>query len=261
MAAKRGMTAQQATFGIYNTVLNNNFLSGPLNPAWMQHPKIRALFLFQNTAFKIMERRLITAMKTGKAVKLAWKEGKSVIGEIDKKTGKYVIKKGGITEALRQLTDVRRFVKGAENEFKKNLIADALGSQRDYFGNSIVRQFMRESLLAGSVITGGAYLGVDLMPHTAHVPFFVHSRTEPTLATSPIARAAIESYNDWRDEEEEDREFIITNFLKNWIGSTRGVPQMANKAMRISDDDIPAIYEEGKFPPWIKYLFSVPGRD
>jgi hypothetical protein len=249
MAAKRGMTAQQATFGIYNTVLNNNFLSGPLNPAWMQHPKIRALFLFQNTAFKIMERRLITAMKTGKAVKLAWKEGKTII------------KKDGIREALSQLTDVRRFVKGAENELKRNLIADALGSQRDYFGNSIVRQFMRESLLVGAVVTGGAYLGVDLMPHTAHVPFFVHSRTEPTLATSPITRAAIESYNDWKDEEEEDREFIVTNFLKNWLGSTRGVPQMANKAMRISNDDIPAIYEEGKFPSWIKYLFSVPGRE
>jgi len=249
MAAKRGMTAQQATFGIYSTVLKNNFLSGPLNPAWMQHPKIRALFLFQNTAFKIMERRLVTAAKTGRAVKLAWKDGKTVI------------KNEGIGEALKQLADVRRFVKSGEHEFKRNLIADALGSQRDFNGNSIVRQFMRETLLAGSIISGGAYLGVDFMPHTAHVPFLVHGRGDPTLAISPAAKASIKTFEDWKDEDAEDRDFIVSAFLKNWLGSTKGIPNVVNKTLRISDKDIPAIYEEGKFPPWLKYLFSVPGRE
>ena len=141
------------------------------------------------------------------------------------------------------------------------MIADALGSERDYFGHSIVRQFMREALLAGSIISGGAYIGVDLMPHTFHMPFLVHGRTDPTLASSPIVKASIKTFEDWKDEAAEDRDFIVSAFMKNWLGSTRGIPQAANKVLRINEGDIPNIYEDGSFPPWIKYLFSVPGRE
>ena len=116
---------------------------------------------------------------------------------------------------------------------------------------------MRETILAGSIISGGAYMGVDLMPHTFHIPFLVHSKTDPTLATSPAAKATIRTFNDWREEEAEDRDFVVTMFLKNWLGSTRGLPLMVNKGLRINEGDIPAIYEEGKFPSWLKYLFSV----
>ncbi len=249
MAGKRGMTAQQATFGIYSTILKNNFLSGPLNPAWARSPKVRALFLFQKTAFNILERRLNVALKTGKAVKLAWADGKTVI------------KEDGVGEALRQLTDVRRFVKGAEHEFKKNVIADALGSQRDIYGRAVSRQLMREIVLVGGVISGGNHLGIDLMPHTFHIPFLTHSKTDPTLATSPAAKASLRTFNDWREAEEDDREFIAAQFIKNWLGSTRGMPLIINKGLRISENDIPAIYEEGKFPSWLKYIFSVPGRE
>jgi len=247
MAAKRGYTAQQAYFGIYDTVLKNNFLSGPLNPTWMQNPMIRGLFLFQNTAFRIMERRLSAAYKTGKSVKLAWKEGRTVI------------KNDGIGEALKQLTDVRRFVKGAEGEFKRNIIADALGSQRDIFGRSITRQLMRETLLVGSIISGAGHVGVDLMPHTFHIPFLVASKSDPTLATSPASKAILKTFHEWTVANEEDRDFLPTTFLKSWLGSTRGMPLMLNKGLRINDGDIPAIYEEGAFPSWLKYLFSVPG--
>ena len=245
MAAKRGMTAKQATYGIYDTILKNNFLGGGLNPLWMKNPTIRSLFLFQNTPFKLMERRLVTAMRAKNDLKTVWG----------------VIKKQDLRQNLEDMRGLKNYIRGGEQELKKNLIADALFKDRDVFGTPITQQFMREFLYGGLVVIGlGSVLDADFMPHTFHVPFLsTFGGDKPQLATSPFTSAAYKAVHDAgkRDEDTSLPEFLFTEFLNNWLWKDQQyIPATARKLMKISDQDIPAAYKDSK----LKYFFSVPSK-
>lgn len=242
MAAKKGMTAQQAMYGVYSTILRCNFLSGNLNPVWMRNPKTRALTLFQNTVFKIAERRLVTAVRAGKSVKLAFG----------------VVKKEGVGQVLKELRELGRYMQGAEREFKQHLIFDALTSEKNVFGSPILSEFMRELLLAGIIIGGGSAVGLDLHAHVHHLPFFRIDRADPTLAMNP----ALNSYFQFREERkeaekyDEDKEFFINHFLRRYISSTGPMPRTMTKILRISDEDVPEVYKGSKW----QYMFSIPTK-
>lgn len=244
MAAKKGLTGQQAAYGILDTVLKNNFMSGMLNPIWMKDPKVRALFLFANTPFKILERRMVLAYQTKNAVKTAFG----------------VVR--GDKQIIQHLTEMRRIkglIQEGETAFKSHLIKDALTVERDIFGTPATKQFMRELLLYGSLLAGGAAFGVDLSTQIGHVPFVHMDRKEPSLAINPLAAAFFktkaERVEAYRNDNEPD--FIVTSFMKNWLGKSFGVPVTANKLMRLSNDDIPEQYKGSKW----QYLFAVPSRN
>lgn len=245
MALKKGMTAEQAMYGIYDTILKNNFLGGSLNPIWMHNPKIRALALFQNTPFKIMERRLANAYKTGQDVKTAWG----------------VIKGQNVGETLKELTDIGTWVKGAQNEFKKNMIFDALTSTKDSMGNSTTQIFMKEFLITGAILGAGSATGVDFSGHSFHLPFIKAGKHEPTIATSPVIDASWKTVTGKASpghEGDEEKEFFVSRFVRHWTSSTGGAqPLVLNKFKRISAGDIPEIYRDNKF----RYLFSIPGKE
>lgn len=243
IAAKKGMTAQQAMYGVYSTILRCNFLSGNLNPTWMRNPTVRALTLFQNTVFKIADRRLVTAVRSGQGVKLAFG----------------VVKKEGVGQVLKELRELGRYMQGAELEFKQHLIFDALTSEKNVFGSPILSEFMRELLLAGIIIGGGNAVGLDFHAHVHHLPFFRVDRADPTLAMNP----ALSSYFQFRQERaeaaeyDEDKEFFINHFLRRYISSTGPMPRTMTKILRISDEDIPEVYRGSKW----QYMFSVPSKD
>jgi hypothetical protein len=69
VATKRGMTIEQALYGTFDMVLKNNFLSREFNPTWMRSPKVKAMTMFQATPFKLMQKRLVNFMLSGKIVK------------------------------------------------------------------------------------------------------------------------------------------------------------------------------------------------
>ena len=121
MAQKAGLTGQQAMYGIYDTILKNNFLSGQLNSAWAKDPNVRALFLFQNTPFKIWERRVSNA---------------SIAGS-DLKTALGVIKAQDLPAAKAELEGMRKWAAQASQAFKNGMLMDALNSSKDVFGNSV----------------------------------------------------------------------------------------------------------------------------
>jgi hypothetical protein len=242
MANKNGMTGQQAMYGIYDTILKNNFLSGQLNSAWAKDPNVRALFLFQNTPFKIWERRVSNA----------------VIAGTDLKTAFGTIKKQDLPAAQAELQGMRRWAAQASQAFKKGVIQDALGSSKDVFGNAVSGQFMREALGVGVVLSGGAMAGVNLSSYLLHTPFAGPSYNgDPTLSMSPITKAAWYAGagkkpagdEDW----DKDDRSIIADFFKHWHG-TAGYSLMASKFGRISRDEIPEQYKDSKF----KFLFAMP---
>lgn len=242
MAMNRGMTGQQALYGIFDTILKNNFLGGGLNPSWMKNPKVRALFLFQNTPFKIMERRLVNGLKTYESVQTA-------IG---------TVKKQDIKTTLKELAGLRKYVKEGEDTLKNSLIADALFADKDVFGTPTTTQFMREMLYMGATIYGlGSLFNADFHPHVFHVPFIsTFGGDRPQLGVSPFANAAYRGLTRDRNSVDENGQEVgwVSQFLKDWLGKKQLVPQTFYKLNRISEGDIPEVYADSKF----RYLFAVP---
>lgn len=242
MASKRGMTAQQAMYGIFDTILKNNFLGGALNPGWMKDPKVRALFLFQTTPFKIWERRIVNAYKAGQSLKIAGRQFKGA----------------SLFEIVQLMTGLKSEIKVGETALKRSMIMDALNSERDFFGTSVSKQLVKEMIISGLIIGGGASLGMDFSPQVGHAPFFNFEREEPTLRTAPIVNGVFKTMAERHAaaKNDEDSEFWVTEFVKNWLGNNGIVPITVHKAMRLSENDIPELYKEGP----MKYLFSVPAK-
>jgi hypothetical protein len=236
MAAKKGMTAEQAMASIYDTILKNNFLGGGLNPAWMRNPKVRALMLFQGTPFKIMERRLMNAMALGSDVKSAWG----------------VIKNQDLEKTLAELQGLGAYMIDSQNAFKANMIHDALTTHKDAYGNSVAAQFVREAVITGGVIAGGSAVGMDFHKHSFHIPF-IKEGADPTLAVNPLTAAAYKTT--FGPIAADDKTFFPARFLQNYLQTSGGVqPLMLHKFQRLSASDIPDIYKDSAF----KYLFSIP---
>ena len=241
--AKQGMTAQQAIYGIYNNILRLNFLSGACNPAWVRNPVTRAIFLFQNTAFKLMERRLVVGWRAGRDVKTA-------IG---------VIRRQDIQKTLKEMAGIGKYMLGAEKQLKQNMIFDALTSTKGFFGTPVIKQAMTEAIISGTIITGGAAAGMNLWPQVWHVPFIKHGAKAPTLAVNPLLNAMFRTAGE-REEAEEygiEKDFMVTAMAKNWVRGSGYLPQTANKLLRISKQDIPEIYAGSKW----QYFFSVPAKE
>ena len=233
MAQKKGMTAEQSMYSIYDTILKNNFLGGGLNPAWMNSPTARALMLFQGTPFKIMERRLTNALALGADVKSAFG----------------VIKSRDVATNLEELREIGAYIFKAQTEIKSNMIYDALTAHKDSFGNSVAAQFVREAIITGGVIAGGHAVGMDFNKHSLHIPFIKESAS-PELAVNPLVTAG------WKTAfGKDDKDFFISRFVQNYTKQTGGLqPLMFHKISRLTHDDIPEQYRGSKF----KYLFSVP---
>jgi hypothetical protein len=244
MAAKRGMTTEQALYGIYDIILKNNFLSRELNPTWAIRPKIRALFMFQLTPYKILERRAVMAHRTGRAIKGL---GKDLFKASKTPEGR--------TRILQDLLGIRRYVKGGEQELKANVFVDALRSEIDFFGTPVVQQLAREIAMIGAGTYVGATAGMSLWHHFVHLPFLSAMHDEPTLALSPGPMAIIRGINDWKRREDYDDELVTTKILQRWFNKVGPLPDMVRKVQRLSSNDIPDIYKESHF----RYLFAIPG--
>lgn len=222
MAAKQGMTAEQAIYNLYDTILKTNFLSGNQNPSWLRNPKIRAMMMFQGTPFKIAEQRALLAVRAGRGIKKGW------------------------DEYYKQLQDIRKMVGEGEKEFKWNLIKDALESEKDINGIPYAYQLMRKVMILGTVITGGAALfDADMTGHMLHLPFVKHEGGLK-VNLNPVLSAAMET------KAKED-EFWLSSFFKRWLGSAP-FGAAVGKAARLKEDDIPKIYRDSKF----RYFFGIP---
>lgn len=245
LAAKKGMTAEQALYGVYDLILKNNFLGREFSPTWLRNPKLKALMLFQMTPFKILERRVVTAIRAGRAVE---KMGKSIFKATKTAEGRAML--------LNDLKNMRAYMKGAERELKSNLFIDALRSETDFFGNAAAKQFAKDLLVMGAGTIGGSAVGVNLWHHFFHLPFVKGYTNDPGqhVAISPGLSAVISGYNEWSDRDNKDDEFLATKIIQRWLGPSGPMPDIIWKFNRMSKNDIPEIYQDSKF----KYLFALP---
>jgi hypothetical protein len=244
MAAKKGMTAEQAMYGVLDTILKNNFLGREFTPHWLNNPKTRAAMLFQATPYKILERRLVNAIRAEKPVekmgKAVWKATKSPEGR---------------QELMQQLKDLKRYVFEGESELKNNLYIDTLRSEVDFFGTTATRQFMRDLITLGAAGYGLSQVGLNMWHHFFHLPFIKASNTGPemSLALSPALDTITQASYIW-DRSVEENESFSTLMIRRWLGPTGPFPDMIWKVNRLSNNDIPEVYRDSKF----RYLFSIP---
>ena len=246
VAAKKGMTIEQGYYGALDLILKNNFLGREFNPSWLNKPMWRALFMFQTTPFKILERRVVNAMRASKSIKTMGKEI-------------YALTKSpeGRAKLWTDLRDLRGAMKREEQEWKANVFIDALRTETDFFGSTMVSQAAKDILVTGAALTGGAYAGVNLKHHFFHVPFLSGYTNEPTLNFSPGVMGTIRGYHDWLKREEYDDEFLFTKIAKQWMGPSGPIPSVFRKMSRLSTNDIPEIYKDSKF----QYLFAIPSKE
>ena len=224
MAAKQGMSPDQAMYATFDTILRTNFLSGKANPAWLRNPYVRFFFMFQGTPFKLLEQKVLTA------------------------TGTYRSGKKAVNVLMEQL---RADVKEGEKRLKWGVIKEALNSEKDVFGTSISKQFMRQALTMGAVI-GGAKQVVDgdLTDHFFHIGPFDLKPNYPIPKTSPIPTAA------YRTVMSDDDEFWLSKFFGEWFSRKGPLPIALLKAARLVKGDIPARYSGSE----LKYVLGVPSH-
>lgn len=226
MAQKRGMTPEQAMFGLMDSVLKVNFLTGPNNPKWLKDPFIRTMMLFQGTPFKILEQRAMLMHQGGK----------------------------DMANTLKLLGDLRKDVKTGEANFKWNMLNDEFTRNKDVYGTPYTTQFLKQLLVLGTVIgTGKMAFDSNLWGHAIHIPGTQLGERGINLGVNPIVGAAYKTVTGGNIAPGNEDEFALSRFLNTWMGGT-GFPAIAHKMARLRDDDIPAIYKDSK----LSYLFGVP---
>ena len=254
MATKRGMTVDQSMYGIYDTILKNNFLGREFTPEWLKRPVVAAALLFQKTPFKIMERRAVNAVKANTVIKNLGKDIYNATKTVEGRAG-----------LVTDLRNMYKYVKQGERELKSNLIIDALRSEVDFFGTPIVQQFARDLLITGAGTMGGYGVGVNLWHHFFHFPMLKagtpsgYGAEMPALALSPAVTAAIQTSANYTSRDDED-ETLAGEYMRRWLGPggmIRLAPDMVWKLKRMGDDDIPSIYNDSRF----KYLFALPATE
>lgn len=249
IAEKKGLTVDQAYYGALDLILKNNFLSREFNPEWLRSPKLRALLLFQATPWKILERRLVAGSRSlrglGKLGEDVWKMAKTPEGR---------------QTLLKDLYNMKAYMKDAERELKSNVFIDALRSEQDFFGTNVITQMARDIAITGAAIIGGASAGMNLTHHFFHIPFLRGYTSEPGVAFSPGIAATFRGFNEYKQRDDTDDEFLFKTIMDKWLGSTTAhkiFPDTFHKVARLSANDIPEIYQGSH----LKYLFALPSAD
>jgi hypothetical protein len=116
---------------------------------------------------------------------------------------------------------------------------------------------MKDMLITAAATYGGASVGMNLKHHFFHLPFLSTQTQSPTLAVSPGLQAINKGYFAWKEREEGDDEFLFTKIMQKWLGTGwyAALPDTVKKVSRLSQNDIPKIYQDSKF----RYLFAIPG--
>jgi hypothetical protein len=267
MAAKKGMTVDQAMYGTYDLILKNNFLFSQFNPTWLNNPKIRAFLMFQATPFKIFERRGVMAQRSIENTKQLSSGISETLGKgLDKNTATTVQKMFGSTEGRQKLFDdlknMRSYMRDGQSELKSNLFIDTLRQETDFFGTPIVRQMVTDMLTVGAATYGGAQAGLALSDHFFHIPFLStqSEKGKMEVAVSPLVSGVTKGYTAWRDREPNE-DFLLGSITKRWLGNFGPLPKTLEKAVRLSNNDIPDIYKKGGGSEYLKYFFGIPGKD
>jgi hypothetical protein len=226
MAQKKGMTPDQALYGLMDSVLRVNFLTGANNPKWLKDPLIRTMMMFQGTPFKILEQRAMTAYQGGKDV----------------------------VNTLKLLKKIKDDVKKGEENFKWHLLNDELTRHKDVFGNNYSTQLLKQMMVLGTVIYGGKKVfDADMWGHAIHIPGMQLSDKGIQLGVNPAVSAGYQTLTGGNITPENEEDFALSRFFQSWLGKS-GFPAIAHKVARLRDDDIPAMYKDSK----LSYLFGVP---
>lgn len=228
MAQKKGMTPEQAMYGLMDSVLKVNFLTGPNNPKWLKDPFIRMMMMFQGTPFRILEQRTMLAYQAGKDV----------------------------SSSLKLLKQLRDDIKTGEANFKWHMLKDELTKSKDVFGNSYTTQFLKQMMVLGTVIYGGkTAFDSDMWGHAIHIPGMQLGERGMQLGVNPLVSATYQTMTGGNKTPENEDDFWLSRFFQTWFGKSKlPVPAIAHKIARLSAEDIPVRYKDNK----LSYLFGVP---
>ncbi|MCK5018888.1 MAG: hypothetical protein KAS32_17635, partial [Candidatus Peribacteraceae bacterium] len=252
IAAKKGLTPDQAVYGIYDTILKNNFLGREFTPQWMRNPKFKAAFMFQTTPAKILGKKLVMAIRSNRAIKNG---GKKIYHATKTAEGRQKL--------YTDLINLRKDIVKTDQELKVNLFLDAIklmGEEQDFYGNKVIGQFAKDIMIMGAGTAATGSVGLNMHHHFFHVPFLKNSEyadTYGTLSLSPGINAVIDGSKKYNKKIENDEDSIrVFEILQKWAGKSGPFPDTLSKYNRIMDDNTPAIYNGSP----LQYLFAIPSK-
>jgi hypothetical protein len=219
---KKDLNYHEMMRGVYQTMLDINFMGNIDRPYWLDGPLRRLSLLFFYTPFKIVERTF------GK-----WPIGSAAhLAEVYRNRGQVI---QGLGNAL-TAKDYKLF--------KEGLVKATLKAPKDAFGTSYTQNLVRSLITVGALNElSKATTDTSILGHIVHLPG-LRSGAQGTQITMP---PYIDVYNKWLEQGGDALAIRQVLFDHFW-------PTMAMKAHRISSGDIPEIYGGSA----LRYLSSFP---
>jgi hypothetical protein len=247
MAAKKGLTPEQAIYGIYDTLLKNNFLGREFTPAVLRHPVFKAFFMFQTTPAKILGKKLSVAMVAQKPIRDL---GKHIFNSTKTAEGRVRLRR----DLLNLWGDMQR----VEQESKVNLILDTIRQEQDFYGTNVVSQFAKDLLVMGAGTSAAGAVGLNMHVHFFHLPFLQtsdYSSDYGKLSLSPAIKAIKDGQIEYQRKIAKDEDSMLFHeIFQKWSQKSGPFPTIFHKIHRISENDIPEIYQDSA----LQYLFAIP---
>ena len=158
---------------------------------------------------------------------------------------------------LGDLKNLKAYMREGQSELKANLFADTIKHETDFFGTPVVKQMAMEMLAIGASTYGIGLAGVSLFDHFMHLPFVsVTDKGTAAVNINPLLKSTVEGYHAWKTREDNE-DFLLGAVMTKWLGPYGPLPRPLEKAIRLSENDIPEIYKKGGGSAYLKYLFGV----
>lgn len=221
----KGQNFHEVMRGVYQTMLDINFMGVVDRPSWLASPLKRLTFLFFFTPFKIMERSL------GKYPAYALQNAAQLVRN-----------RGKLIEGLRDTLS-----SGDIQKFKEGLVQASLGMRRDAFGTPYGNLFVKALVTVGGLdIASRQLTDTSILGHAVHIPG-TRSGAQGMQITMP---PYIQLYNDWKKYGGDAlaiRTILVEHF---W-------PTQVSRLYRISKGDIPKRYAGSK----ARYLMGLASEE
>lgn len=206
----RGLSFQESMRGMYQLMLDLNFMGGIDRPTWLNSPLRRLSFLFFYTPFKILERNL----------------GKLPAGAVQN-LGKMWQNRNALAKAASET------IADADiGPIKAALVKASANMRTDAFGTPYLGQFVRAAILLGLTDQVARHaFDTDVRSHILHFPGTRHTPWGWELSLPPY----LQVFNKWKEYggDIEGMKVALAEHL---------VPTMISRVYRIARGDIPEMY-------------------
>jgi hypothetical protein len=135
---------------------------------------------------------------------------------------------------------------------------DTIQQEQDFYGTNVVSQFAKDLLVMGAGTSAAGAVGLNMHVHFFHLPFLQtsdYSSDYGKLSLSPAIKAVKDGQIEYQRKIAKDEDSMLFHeIFQKWSQKSGPFPTIFHKIHRISENDIPEIYQDSA----LQYLFAIP---